>query len=68
MRLESMGVGANVVKVLIQVRVVRSDPDRGRDESGKVGNHRVIACDDMNCTCIILIQTILYTVLVDQTD
>jgi hypothetical protein len=31
MRLESMGVGANVVKVLIQVRVVRSDPDRGRD-------------------------------------
>lgn len=34
------------------------------DESGKVGNHRVIACDDMNCTCIILIQAILYTVLV----
>jgi hypothetical protein len=50
--------------VTLTVAVIADDDD----ESGKVGNHRVIACDDMNCTCIILIQTILYTVLVDQTD
>ena len=68
MRLESMGAGTNVVKGAYTSTPVIAAVESGKVSPAKSAIIESFACDDMNCTCTILIQTILYTVLVDQTD